>query len=219
MIKVYCKTVKILSKKILFFQVWRVLFCEINVLTVHYPTCCCATYQINGMKYWFDLQLFDMIMQKVFLHVHVVSVHVCACVYFFSVQTSWRPSVLCGAMMPTHKTHPDWWITAPSCRFTCSYINKHTQELHGHTETITGAALFTLETGFSMHKNIESAILHPFSHRKELRSRCLPVLFIFYAGEMIIIMNKLFTVAVISSGAVMHWRKHTIAPVGVSLIF
>ncbi len=47
-----------------------------------------------------------MIMQKLFLHVHVVSVHVCACVYLSSVQTSWRPSVLCGtAMMPTHKTH------------------------------------------------------------------------------------------------------------------
>ncbi len=147
-----------------------------------------------------------MLWACMFVHVFIFPVFKHSDVPQFSVGT---------AMMPTHKTHPDWWITAPSCRFTCSYINK----LHGHTETITGAALFTLETGFSMHKNIESAILHPFSHRKELRSRCLPILFIFYAGEMIIIMNKLFTVAVISSGAVMHWCKHTIAPVGVSLIF
>ncbi len=156
-------------------------------------------------------------MQKLFLHVHVVSVHVCACVYFSSVQTSWRPSVLCGtAMMPTHKTHSAARLMNHS-PFTQIYMFIHKQTHAGftraHRNNYRGCFVYFGNMIFQAQKHWVSYSAS-FSHRKELRSRCLPDLFIFYAGEIIIIMNKLFTVAVISSGAVMHWCKHIIASVG-----
>ncbi len=212
------KQVKILRKKIFFFQVWGGLFCEINELTALSPLLLCnLTNKWHKILIWADTDYltwscrnsFCMFMLWVcmFVRVFIFPVFKHPYVPQFSVGPPWCPLTKLTAL-------PDWWITAPSRRLTCSYINKHTQDLHEHTETITGAALFTLETWFSKNKNTESAILHPFSHRKELRSRCLPDLFIFYAREIIIIMNKLFTVAVISSGAVMHWCKHIIASVG-----
>lgn len=102
----------------------------------------------------------------------------------------------------------DPWITEPSrntsLRFTYSCINKHMQELHRHRNNYR--VMF-------YQKNVETAILHPFLHRRgEFRGKNP----IYFLGKLIyniiITMYEPFTVKhslpAISSEDVMHWCKH-----------
>lgn len=151
---VYCKTSQNTEKKkkkkssLRVFVLWSVL------LTVHYPTYCCLcyTYKVTGIKYWFELQLFDMIIQKVCCE----GACLCMCL-FFQCSNILSLSVLCGHHHDAHCTKltslPDWWITVASRRFTCSYINTHARIMQAHTNNYRSCFIYFVNMLFHVQKH------------------------------------------------------------------